>query len=260
MTSVTQTPTLAPPPAAPSDRRGQVIAFVLLTVVVVGGVAWWTVQRQTTVDVVLVGVSAARGIELEARYAPALPATVTGASITTDAGDDTGASLYDDSTDSDSPPGSVAVRVGRSISISGSITPDCTVASPSDEVAVMVKTTTGTRTLHADVGGLAQAISHICAGPVKLDLSQAHRDGRLVSGTYDTEPIGERVTLSLQGSSFTADPLVLVPGGDQVQWTITTEQGCSAGTRPVLAVATYADGRQVPVRMSAPGRQVCGQG
>ncbi|MFL6182181.1 MAG: hypothetical protein ACJ73J_07695, partial [Actinomycetes bacterium] len=206
------------------------------------------------------GASPANGIALEAEYAPALPTTITGAYVTSDAGDDTEASLYDNSTDSDVPPSSVAVRIGRSVSITASITPDCTVDNPSDEVTVIVTTTAGERTLHATVDGFSQAIHRICAGPVQLALSHAHRDGHLVTGTYDTAPVGERVTLSLRGTAFTADPIVLEPGSGGAQWTIRTVQGCSVATGPVPAVATYDSGRQVPLHMVAPGRQVCGGG
>jgi hypothetical protein len=259
MTSVTQTPTRAQGSAPSPNRRGQVIVLILLAVVVIGGIAWWTVHRQNTVEVVVTGSAPATGIALEARYAPALPVTITGADVTTDAGADDSASLYDNSTDSDTPPSSVAVRVGRSVSIYASITPDCTVSDPTDQVTVTISTTSGPRTLHADVEGLAQAMVRICTGPVRLALSAAHRDGRLVTGTYDTAPTGERVTLSLPDTQFTADPIVLEPGGSQVEWTITTLHGCSVALKPVLAVATYESGRQVPVHLSAPGRQVCGK-
>jgi hypothetical protein len=255
MTSVSQTPTRTPPAVTPSDSRGRLIAVALLTIVVLGSAGWWTVHRQSHVDVVLTGASPARGISLEADYAPALPATITAASIETDAGK---ASLYDNSADSDAPPATVAVGIGRSISISGTITPDCTVAHPSDAVTVIMITSAGTRTMNAEVEGLKQAINRICTGPVQVTLTQAHRDGHVVSGTYDTAPTDDRVTLSVQNPKFTAEPLVLVPGGNQVQWTVTTEQGCSVASRPVMAVATYADGRQVPVRLSAPGLGVCG--
>jgi hypothetical protein len=258
MTSVTQTPTENPSTASSSARRGRVIALALLAGVVLGGTGLWTMHSQNAIDVVVTNTSAARGIALEARYAPTLPATITGASISTDAGEDADASLYDNSTDSDVAPTSVAVRVGRSISIYATITPDCTVAGVSDAVTVSLSTPTGTRTLHADVTGLAQAIDRICGGPVRLDLTQAHRDGNLVSGTYDTAPTAQRVTLSLRGTQFTADPIVLNPGGGQVQWTITTTHGCQVATEPVLAVATFDNGRQTPLHMSPPGRQVCG--
>ena len=260
MTGVSEALTRTRRAAPSSDRRGQVIVFILLTAAVLVGTAAWVLHHQTSVDIVVSGASPARGITLEAEYAPALPATITGASITTDAGTTTEASLYDNSTDSDAPPSSVAVRIGRSVSIYVSITPDCRVQNPSDQVTVKVETTAGERTLHAAVDGFGQAFRRICTGPVQLALSQAHRDGDLVTGTYVTAPIGERVTLSLRGTGFTADPIVLEPGSSQVQWTISTVKGCSVATEAVLAIATYDSGRQAPVHMAAPGRQVCGGG
>ncbi|HEX5016463.1 MAG TPA: hypothetical protein VFX15_02625 [Actinomycetes bacterium] len=256
---VTGTPTVeaqASTPRPESPARGRPIAIVLLAVVLLGGTAWWVFDRQTSIDVVVTGSSSARGIAIEADYQPVLPTTVTGATIRTEVGSDDGASLYDNSTDSDVPPESMAVRAGRSVSIYATVFPDCAVNATSDQVVVTIQTTDGARRFEAPADGLAQAARRLCSGRPEFSLSQASRDHDVVTATYVTTPVARAVTVTVRTDDYEAPSIRIEPTDGQVEWTVTTEGGCTAAERPVVAEAKWRGG-STTMRLEPPASYVC---
>ncbi len=152
-------------PARPARRsawlrrrwRWLLVAVVLLFALIIG----WAWQQSREAELTSLAWDRAWGVRVEADFAPVLPITVTGATLTTDAGGGVGY-LWDTSSAAEMPPDQMRIHWGRPASLSFTFVPTCE-GPVDDEGVITLQTANGERRVSVDLPRLSDAVKGWCA-------------------------------------------------------------------------------------------------
>lgn len=144
-------------------RRQRRWPWVLLALVIpLGLLIGWAWQQSREAELTSLSWDRRWGVRVEADYTPVLPTTITGATLTTDAGGGVG-SLWDKSSPAaDLAPEQVDAHWGRPVSFDFSFIPSCAVRGVTDTGVITLSTPGGERSVSLELPRLSDAVTGWC--------------------------------------------------------------------------------------------------
>ena len=156
-------------PEASGARRRNRVVLGIVVVLVLGTAGWWVFEQSRHATLLDVGSNGVWGVRVEAGYSPVMPVRVTGAALASPAGSDPDGTLYAvDLADEDGGPAYVDVGLGKSVSLTFALFPDCSSPVSAQQAKVTLQTDQGARMVSLDTPGLDAAVSQWCGTSVEF--------------------------------------------------------------------------------------------
>lgn len=248
--------TITTPTGASRHRSRRWLLLVIAVTVLIGLLVGWVWQQSRTAELTYLSWDRAWGIQVEAEFSPVMPTTVTGTSLSTDAGGGVG-HLWDNSSAADTAPAQVQARWGRPVSLSFSFIPSCDVGGVADTGVITVSTPNGKRSVPLDLTRLGDAVAGWCSGEFTAEVSssRAGPDGRDVETVYRL--VSPHVVEVRTLSPFWRSEPVSLGAGEEAELVVRSARGCAVNPAKLVLELTYPDGTTVSRRVQAPGDEVC---